>query len=53
MDRELLAKRLAFIETCLRELRTNARLEALETDTHIWVQKDVYKNVCSAPPTFC
>ena len=32
MDRELIAKRLAFIETCLRELRTNARLEALETD---------------------
>ena len=32
MDRELIAKRLAFIETCLRELRTNARLEVLETD---------------------
>lgn len=32
MDRELLAKRLAFIETCLRELRTYARLEVLETD---------------------
>ncbi len=32
MDRELIIKRLAFIETCLRELRTNARLEVLETD---------------------
>jgi uncharacterized protein YutE (UPF0331/DUF86 family) len=32
MDRELIAKRLAFIETCLRELRANARLEVLETD---------------------
>jgi uncharacterized protein YutE (UPF0331/DUF86 family) len=32
MDHELIAKRLAFIETCLRELRTNARLEVLETD---------------------
>lgn len=31
-DRELLAKRLAFIETCLRELRELARPAAVETD---------------------
>jgi uncharacterized protein YutE (UPF0331/DUF86 family) len=31
-DRELLAKRLAFVETCLRELRELARPAAVETD---------------------
>jgi uncharacterized protein YutE (UPF0331/DUF86 family) len=31
-DRELLAKRLAFIETCLRELRDIARPERIEND---------------------
>lgn len=31
-DRELIAKRLAFIETCLRELRELARPAAVETD---------------------
>lgn len=31
-DVDLLLKKLAFIETCLTELRTLSRLEALETD---------------------
>jgi uncharacterized protein YutE (UPF0331/DUF86 family) len=31
-DPELLAKRLAFIETCIRELRTLARPDALDQD---------------------
>jgi uncharacterized protein YutE (UPF0331/DUF86 family) len=31
-DRELVAKKLAFIETCVRELRTLARPEALAMD---------------------
>ncbi|MDZ7809427.1 MAG: DUF86 domain-containing protein [Arhodomonas sp.] len=32
MDRQLIAKKLAFIETCVRELRDLARPELLETD---------------------
>lgn len=32
IDPELIAKKLALIETCVRELRTMARPEALETD---------------------
>ena len=31
-DRELIAKKLAFIETCVRELRTLARPSAMATD---------------------
>jgi uncharacterized protein YutE (UPF0331/DUF86 family) len=31
-DEELVSKKLAFIETCLRELRTLARPDVLETD---------------------
>ena len=31
-DPELIAKKLAFIETCLRQLRTLARLELVEVD---------------------
>jgi uncharacterized protein YutE (UPF0331/DUF86 family) len=31
-DHDLVAKLLAYIETCVRELRTEARLERLETD---------------------
>lgn len=31
-DHDLIAKLLAYIETCVRELRTEARLERLETD---------------------
>lgn len=31
-DPDLMAKKLAFIETCLRELRTLARLELVEVD---------------------
>ena len=34
MDRQLIAKKLAFIETCVRELHDLARPELLETD--IW-----------------
>ena len=32
IDRELVSKKLAFIETCVRELRTLARVEALGRD---------------------
>ena len=32
IDRDLVAKKLAFIETCVRELRELARTEALRTD---------------------
>lgn len=32
VDRDLILKKLAFIETCVHELRTLARLDALDTD---------------------
>lgn len=32
VDRDLILKKLAFIETCVRELRTLARLDALDKD---------------------
>jgi uncharacterized protein YutE (UPF0331/DUF86 family) len=32
IDRDLVAKKLAFIETCVRELRELSRTEALRTD---------------------
>ncbi len=32
VDRDLILKKLAFIESCVRELRTLARLDAIESD---------------------
>ncbi|HEY0877054.1 MAG TPA: DUF86 domain-containing protein [Zeimonas sp.] len=32
VDRDLVLKKLAFVETCVRELRTLARLDVLESD---------------------
>jgi hypothetical protein len=43
-DPELVAKKLAFIETCVRELRTLARPERIADEVDLSIVRDVVEN---------